>query len=477
MAVRTGAEYLASIRDAREVWLEGERVDPLAHPALAPVARAFADLYDLQHHPGHRDLLTVPSPSSGERVSIGWLLPETVEDLVRRRQAVEHLMRRSGGLLGRLPHHAASILGGIYDARDLLETVDPAFPAHTANYFAEAREADYAVCLAFAEPQRDAAHPIPDDPGILRVVADRPEGVVLRGVKAVATFAPQANELLVLTLPRPTLQPDEVLYFTCPISTPGLKLICREPFTARYPDDHPMSAALDEIDTWVIFDDAVVPHGRVFFRDRPDLVAALQSRVMNWAYHYGVVRMAVKAEVLLGLAVAIGEALGRTSRPETQAGIAGAISFVEVLRALTHEAERTAIRSPGGLMVPNPAQTGVGRIYAIEHEPALLHTLRELCGSGLLMAPREADLRSPGIGPTVERYLAAGDPGAADRFRLLHLAWDYVGDSFAARQVLFDMFNASDVHLNRATLARTYDTPPMVALARRLAGLDTSPVD
>lgn len=469
MGVRRGAEYLAGLRDGREVWLRGERVDPTTHPALAACAQTFAALYDLQHDPAHRALLTVPSPTSGEPVSIGWLLPRTREDLVRKREAVEWLFRRTGGLLGRLPHHAAAILTGLYDARDLLAKADPAYAARAAAYFAHARERDLAVCLAFAEAQRDEAHPPPDDPGRLRVVAERPEGLVLRGVKAVATLAPYADDLLVLTLPLPGLRPEEALYFACPIASPGLKLICREPLAARYPEDHPASAALDEMDAWVVFDDVLVPHERVFLCGRPDLLPQLQPRVMAWAYHYAVVRMAVKAEVLVGLVAALAEALGRTSRPPVQEGLAQAICYAEVLHALAHEAERQAVVSPGGLLVPNPAQVGVGRVYAIEREPAVLEVLREVGGSGLLMAPRTADTRSPALAPYIERFLVAGDARAPERFRLLQLAWDYAGDSFAARQVLFDMLNASDLHHNRATLARTYDTGPMVALARALA--------
>ncbi len=67
MAVRTGAEFLESLRDSREVWLGGEWVaDVTAHPSLAGCAQSLADVYDLQHHPAHRDVLTMGSPETGE---------------------------------------------------------------------------------------------------------------------------------------------------------------------------------------------------------------------------------------------------------------------------------------------------------------------------------------------------------------------------------------------------------------------------
>src|SRR5205814_4748073 len=93
--IRRGDEFLASLRDGRQVWLGGERVeDVTTHVSLAGCARAVAEVYDLQHDPAHRALLTMESPTTGERVSLGYILPRTVEDLVRRRQLIELLMRR-----------------------------------------------------------------------------------------------------------------------------------------------------------------------------------------------------------------------------------------------------------------------------------------------------------------------------------------------------------------------------------------------
>ena len=55
----TGAEYLESLRDAREVYIYGERVpDVTTHPAFRNAARSITRLYDTLHDPAQRDLLT-----------------------------------------------------------------------------------------------------------------------------------------------------------------------------------------------------------------------------------------------------------------------------------------------------------------------------------------------------------------------------------------------------------------------------------
>jgi hypothetical protein len=45
-------------------------------------------------------------------------------------------------------------------------------------------------------------------------------------------------------------------------------------------------------------------------------------------------------------------------------------------------------------------------------------------------------------------------------------------DSFGSRQLLFDMFNQSDLQTNKVSLVGAYDPAPATALARCLAGID-----
>jgi aromatic ring hydroxylase len=87
------------------------------------------------------------------------------------------------------------------------------------------------------------------------------------------------------------------------------------------------------------------------------------------------------------------------------------------------------------------------------------------------MAPGQADLHNPEIGPHLHRYFVAQDEGASERFRLLKLAWEYACDSFGSRQLLFEMYNVGSLVTNKQRLASVYDTSPYVALAKELAGI------
>lgn len=57
--IRTGDEYRDSIRDGREVWIDGERVeDVTTHPAFRPIVDARARIYDLAHENVTQDVMS-----------------------------------------------------------------------------------------------------------------------------------------------------------------------------------------------------------------------------------------------------------------------------------------------------------------------------------------------------------------------------------------------------------------------------------
>jgi aromatic ring hydroxylase len=454
----------------------GQRVEDITtHPALAACARSVATVYNLQHDPAYQELLTMPSPDTGQRVSLAYLLCRSVDDLVRQRRMYEFLVRRAGGVAARLPQHLATVVSGLYDVRDLLGEAEPVFAERVGRYFAYCRDNDWSIATIFSDPLHHRSHPDSHQEP-LRVVAQRADGIIVRGARGVGTQAPYANELLCLTSPRPNRAPEEVVYFATPVNARGIHVICRQSLASPNPIDHPVSAAWDEMDAIVVFDDVCIPWERVFYlRRTPDADAAFEGRLFQGAIGLGpwyvMVRMAVKAEILLGICAAITDSLGTATQPLVQVALADAMVYLETLRAFIQAAEANPVRSLSGLTLPNPTTALAARIVAIERYPHILHIIRELCGSGLLMAPGHADLQHPEIGPHLHRYVVGQDDLGAERLRLLKLAWEYACDSFGGRQLLFEMYNVGSLATNKQRLASSYDTRPYVALTRELAGI------
>ena len=52
MGIRTGKAFLESLRDDRQIWIDGERVaDVTTDRRFAGAAQSMAELYDMQHDP------------------------------------------------------------------------------------------------------------------------------------------------------------------------------------------------------------------------------------------------------------------------------------------------------------------------------------------------------------------------------------------------------------------------------------------
>src|SRR5881227_4135291 len=108
----TGAEFLESLRDAREVWIYGERVkDVTTHPAFRNPARMLARLYDALHDPAMQPVLTCATDTgSGGYTHRYFRAPASAEELVSARDAIAAWARLTYGWMGRSPDYKAAFL-------------------------------------------------------------------------------------------------------------------------------------------------------------------------------------------------------------------------------------------------------------------------------------------------------------------------------------------------------------------------------
>ena len=95
----TGAEYLESLRDGREIWLYGERVpDVTTHPAFRNTARMLARLYDGLHDPAKKEVLTTATDTGNGGVTHKFFqVPHNAAELVGGRDAIAEWARMTYG--------------------------------------------------------------------------------------------------------------------------------------------------------------------------------------------------------------------------------------------------------------------------------------------------------------------------------------------------------------------------------------------
>ena len=84
MPIKTGKQYINSLRDGRRLYIDGKVVtDVTDYPPLQGVIGTIAALHDDQHDPALRDLLVYKSPTTGEPVSTTYLEARTAPGVHR----------------------------------------------------------------------------------------------------------------------------------------------------------------------------------------------------------------------------------------------------------------------------------------------------------------------------------------------------------------------------------------------------------
>ena len=271
IGARSGAQFLEGLANdgEREIWIGGERVaNPLDHPQLRTGAEAIARVFDTQLE--HAEVCLAPDPDTGRLVNRTHLIPRTREDLEKRRASMEVIAAATGGMMGRVPDYLNVTFACFAGAADVwARRGNERGAENIVNYQKLMKDRDLSTTHAIMNPVADRSKPDAQQMGgeiSLHKVGECAEGIVVRGARMLATLAPFADEISVY--PGSPLQEGDEAYaiaFALPMSTPGLRFICRDSFAKPQSTfDYPLSARFDEMDAVVVFDDVVVPWDRVF---------------------------------------------------------------------------------------------------------------------------------------------------------------------------------------------------------------------
>jgi 4-hydroxyphenylacetate 3-monooxygenase len=428
----------------------------------------------MQHDPRYRDVLTYPSPATGEPVATAFLVPRTAADLVKRRQAFRLWADRSLGMLGRTGDYLNSALMALASAADWFGQADEAFARNVRAYYERVREEDLLLTHTLIPPQANrAVGGGQQGAGTLmaHVVREDDNGIVVRGARMLATIGPFADELLVFpsTVLRGTSEDKPYSFaFAVPSDAPGLRYIAREPLDyGRSHFDHPLGSRFDESDAVVVFDDVHVPYERVFTLGDPELCNGFYTATsaLEHMTHQVVSRTTAKTEYILGLTSLLTESIGIGQFQHVQADVAEIITTLETLRAFGRAAEADAAVSAFGVLTPawpplNAARNLYPKLY--QRFPEIL---RKLGASGLMAAPTGADVTGPAA-EDIGTYLQAATLTGAERVRLFRLVWDTCASAFASRQALYEYYFFGDPVRMAGALVTSYDKTPYITRVR-----------
>ncbi len=164
MPARTGQQYIDGLsKNPAEVWISGEKVkDVTTHTAFQNGVRSLAALYDQQHDPATKDLMTFESPSSGDPVGLSFIIPKTIQDLVDRREMMTNWAWESCGMMARTPDFLNCGISGWAGSAEYFAANRPEFRDNVLNYHTYIRENDLTLTHTLVNLQRSRNISIPD---------------------------------------------------------------------------------------------------------------------------------------------------------------------------------------------------------------------------------------------------------------------------------------------------------------------------
>ncbi|HEY5121697.1 MAG TPA: 4-hydroxyphenylacetate 3-hydroxylase N-terminal domain-containing protein, partial [Acidimicrobiales bacterium] len=292
MPLKTPAEYVDSLRDMKiRAYVGGELVDSVVdHPSVAPHINTVAKTYELAHVPEHEDVMTAISHLSGERIHRYTHIFQNADDLVKKIQMLRLLGQATGTCFQRCV--GLDALNAMYAVSYEIDQANGTnYHERFRAYLAYVQREDLMLAGAMTDPKGHRAKKPSEqeDPDqFVRVVEQRPDGVVIRGAKLHNTGGINSHEILVL--PGMGLVAGEEQYaIACavPADAEGVVFI----FGRQSNDSRKLEGGCDIGNTrfgvvggeaMVVFDDVFVPTERVFMNGEIEHCATLVNYFATW---------------------------------------------------------------------------------------------------------------------------------------------------------------------------------------------------
>jgi len=469
MALRTADQFIAGLRDGRRTYVAGERVaDVTEHPALRIAAEHAANVYRLAAEPETRELFTCERDE--ERVSRYFEPIRSADAVHTRGRLIEEHTRRGRSTLNltkAVGTDALNALTAVSAGVDRARGTD--YSDRVGAYLYRCAREDRSVVLAQTDAKGDRRlrpNEQPDPDAYVRIVERRPDGIVVQGAKAHTTMAPLADEIIVIpTRAMGKGDADYAVSFSIPVDTEGLSLICGplpDPSASSW--EAPVSRRSVEIESLTVFERVFVPRERVFLAGEHEFAGALATTFATYHRFTAIAYKLPFAELLLGCAVMIAHANGTFGASHVREKIASLVHYRELLRACVDCAARHAIPADGGLVLPSPVYTNVGKYHFASRFHDMVRTVQDVAGGFTITAPGKADLDSEPTGHLIRKYLAGAagvDPQL--RLRLFHLIRDLTASEFGGYNQIVTLHGEGSLQAQVMQTLRDADLEPAVA--------------
>ena len=470
----SAADYRDSLRRyAPRVFVNGARVESVAdEPLLAPGIAGVGVTYDFARRPEHAALMTARQGTSGKTVNRMLHIDETSTDLLYKLEAVRLVCRESGCAQRYLSHDA---LNGLFQATrraDAERGTD--YHERLLAYLHRVQDEDLTLGIAMTDAKGDRSkrpgqQANPDT--YVHIAERRPDGIVIRGTKAIVTGAPYMHEFLVM--PCRTHAPEDADFAVAcavPVDAEGVTILAKP---AGRPGEAAakFSAKYGQSVGVVMFEDVFVPHERVFLAGETEEAGFLTTSYATHHRHSCIGARAGFGDLLIGAGALMIDANGLD--PERHGHIRDAmvelIKIVEGFFACGVAASVYGMKDPAGSIMPDAVFANVGKLL-LATQIYDMHRLAHYVSGGLVVAlPGPEEDHNPETAASLAAVLAGRpDIPAAQRLEVARFVEDLTASHQGGWYSVISLHGGGSPEAMKREIWRNYPRAEKVELVERL---------
>ena len=474
----SAADYRESLRRYRpKVFVNGHEVASVAdEPLLEAGINAIGVTYDFALRPELRTLMVATQHSSGRETNRLLHINREARDLLYKLEAVRVVCRESGCAQRYLAHDGLNSIFQTSRRVDADSGTD--YHARLLAYIHRVQDEDLTLAIAMTDGKGDRSlrpHAQTNPDVYVHIRERRPEGLVIRGTKAIVTGAPYVHELLVMPC-RSMLSEDADFAVCCavPVDADGVTMVARPAGRPGYRGAR-FSARYAQSTAVVHFDDVVVPWEQVFLAGEWGHCRHLATTYANHHRHSCIGARAGFGDLLIGAGVLVSEAngVGPESTPHIRDAMVELIKIVEGFFACGVAASVYAVADPAGNVMPEPVFANVGKLLLATQIYDMQRLAHYVSGGLIVALPGPDEDHNPATAGDIAATLAGRpDIQAAHRREVARLIEDLTASDTAGWYSVISLHGGGSPQAMTKEIYRSYPIEDRVALIQRLLDRD-----
>lgn len=478
--MKTREDYVKRLSKMKtNFFMGGEKIErPWEHPQIKAGINAVALTYDLAQKPEYEDLMTTISPITGERINRWTHLYNSLDDLLKRVDALRMICHLTGSCICRcVGIDGLATIGAVsYEADQKLDTDYHQRFLEYMKYF-QKNDLFAAGAVTDVKGDRDLRPHQQADPDLyLRVVEKRSDGIVVNGAKNHISGAVYADELIVVPTRALTKEEkDWAVAFAIPADAKGITHIgsSKAP-RIKKKMEAPVSSNWAFTDSFIIFDHVFIPWERVFLCGEWQFAAQLGALFGHYHRHSHCGCIPARCDALMGASSLIAKYNGISKKPHVRNKLCELIEVAEIVYACGYTAAMKGIKHPSGIYRPNFIYSNIGKMHSGMNVAREMAIAQDIAGGLTVTMPSEDDFYNPQTERFMKKYLkGVSEVPVENRVRAFRLIEDLAASRYSALWMVAGIVGAGSPEAQRIAIMSGYDLEEKEKIAMKLAKIES----